>query len=93
MGENKDSEKKVIGSAKEQAPFELLSFCDEQLCVGIKPKFAHLERNNEECPVCFESLNSKGVLMLDKCRHMFCQECIKIYNTKYLYFFLFYLIY
>lgn len=62
---------------------DVLLFCSPD-CGGL-PINADFEEKKEnlECPVCYVSLNSGKISILDTCSHAFCMICLESWDIKY----------
>lgn len=57
---------------------DVTSYCESKLCLGLQMEVSSQKIDKEsECPVCYERFQTEKVLMLNKCRHAFCQKCFQ----------------
>lgn len=64
-------------------PGVLVGYCTSYGCKGLPMNVDYKEIEGEAtCPICYNSLNSDKVLMLIKCCHLFCLNCIGNWEPK-----------
>lgn len=61
----------------------LLNYCTSEFCEGLPVNVVYKEIEGDVvCPICYDSLNSGKVSMLDKCSHLFCLNCVEQLGPK-----------
>ena len=62
----------------------LLGYCGLEHCQGVPIDVDHQDLDEEDdCPVCYNSLSSGKVTMICGCSHYFCKQCLDYWDRKY----------